>query len=255
MIVVDNLDLTFIPLENRENGISGILKVKNGEDYLKLTIESVINQLDELIIIYSESNDKTEEILLEIELKYNKVKLYKCVIDVKLVELNNFLLSKTTKKFIIKIDDDNLYFPNIINQMKNKVENTNIIGVKGINIYDYQEELYIIDNLIFTSSGNNLMFKYNEKCYYVEINNNIILKHNYNPIVSSITGYYHLKFCKRNRGYNKLTKNSKFSISLDNLMNINNKLKLLDKKLLKKLNVKILPTDIGFFFINNSNKI
>ena len=81
MIEVDISDLKtleFIPEDEREDGISLIVRVRNGEDFLRIAIESAIDQVDEIIVVFNESIDRTEEVLLELEEKYpEKIHLYK----------------------------------------------------------------------------------------------------------------------------------------------------------------------------------
>lgn len=141
MIIVEKPYISFIPLQDRKEGVSGMLRVKNGEDYLRLSILSVINQLDELIIVFNDSNDSTEKIVVELENEYpDKIKVYKYIPVVyppnndKYLETSensfhslayyyNFTLSKTTKTYVTKIDDDQLYFPNTIKTLKERTMN------------------------------------------------------------------------------------------------------------------------------------
>ncbi len=119
--------------KERPIGISGLLRTKNGADFLSDCIDSSINALDELIIVYQESSDDTAKIVMEKQKQYpDKIMVYfyePKVYSHNLTEeeynnaLNlpknsihllsnyyNFALSKAKYKYAIKIDDDQIYF-------------------------------------------------------------------------------------------------------------------------------------------------
>jgi glycosyltransferase involved in cell wall biosynthesis len=274
MIVVENPEIKFILMEDREEGVSGMLRVKNGEDYLKLCILSVINQLDELIIVFNDSNDNTENIVIELEKEYpDKIKVFKYIPIVyppnndkyletpensynSLAYYYNFTLSKTTKTFVTKIDDDQLYFPDTIQKMREKCNDKFCIGNIGINLFDYNNILYLIDKYKFTAGGDIMLFKYNPNCYFVKTDKYEVLKHNY-VVLKSIIGHYHLKFCKKDRGYDNYNlteyKSRYYQMFKDRFDNNNNFI-LFDEKVLNKLNLEYSPYDLGFYIINNSSK-
>jgi glycosyltransferase involved in cell wall biosynthesis len=274
MIVVENPEIKFIPIEDREEGISGMLRVKNGEDYLRLCILSVINQLDELIIVFNDSNDNTENIIIELEKDYpDKIKVFKYIPIVyppnndkyletpensyhSLAYYYNFTLSKTTKTFVTKIDDDQLYFPDTIKKMREKCNDKYCIGNIGINLFDYNNILYVIDKYKFTAGGDIMLFKYNPNCYFIKTDKYEVLKHNYVEL-KSIIGHYHLKFCKKDRGYDNYNlteyKSRYYQMFKDRLC-MNNNFILLDN-IINKLNLEYTPFDLGFYIINNSKKV
>ena len=181
MIIEESPIVIFIPENNRQPGISAFMRIKNGEDYLKATILSIINQVDEIICVFNDCNDNTENILVELENEYSKIKVYKYIPQVYVMNsekyleteensvhsfsyYSNFALSKTTKKYCIKIDDDELFFPNILTKLKNELYKTNnkySIGIRGINLVDYKEELFVNNNDIYTNGGDTIFFKYN----------------------------------------------------------------------------------------------
>ena len=72
--------ISFISERDRKEGVSAFMRIRNGEDYLRETIESAINDVDEIICVFNNSFDRTEEILLELEEKYpSKIKVYKYI--------------------------------------------------------------------------------------------------------------------------------------------------------------------------------
>lgn len=125
------VDLTKLE-ENRKDGISGILRVKNDAEFLRCSIESCIGALDELIIVYNECNDDSPEIIQEMANKYpDKIKIFEYLPFLYNGSLNeedynrakkepensvhllsnycNFGLSKSNYKYVLKIDADQVY--------------------------------------------------------------------------------------------------------------------------------------------------
>ena len=164
MIIEENPIVLFNDSIKREDGISAFMRIKNGEDYLEATILSIINQVDEIICVFNDCNDNTEQILIKLEEMYpNLIKVYKYIPPVYVVNSEkylqtsensvnsisyyyNFALSKTTKKYCIKVDDDELFFDNSLINIKNIIEKGSdafCIGIRGINLFDYENKLYI----------------------------------------------------------------------------------------------------------------
>lgn len=117
----------------RENGVSGLLRVKDDAEFLEECIESCIPALDELVIIYGETNEESIRIIDAAANKYkDKIKVYKYEPELFIGNLSadrirelmtdksltkhtlanycNYALLRTTKKFVVKIDADQVYF-------------------------------------------------------------------------------------------------------------------------------------------------
>jgi hypothetical protein len=252
------------------------MRIKNGEDYLKATILSIINQVDEIICVFNDCNDNTENILIKLEQMHPKlIKVYKYIppayvmnsekyLDTLENSVNsfsyysNFALSKTTKKYCVKVDDDELFFSNSLINVRNIIQKNNdiiSIGLRGINLFDFKNELYINLNDEFTCGSDTILFKYNEKCRFYKTQNlerfNCPFK-----IDKIITVFYHTKRCKKDRGINNylLNDNKKSRYNKITIDYFNN-LKLID--LNKYLNGKTYehPSNLNFKYINNSKKI
>ena len=70
------VDFTLLDKE-RPIGVSGLMRVKNDGDFVSLSIDSCITALDELVIVYDDSEDNTEEIILKKQAEYpSKIKVY-----------------------------------------------------------------------------------------------------------------------------------------------------------------------------------
>ena len=127
------VDMSFLAKE-RPIGVSGLLRVKNEEDFLSQCIDSCIDALDELVIAYQPSDDNTPQIIEAKRQQYpNKIKVY--FYQPKVLSHNltheefeyaqslpnssihllsnyyNYTLSKATYRYVVKIDADQIYFP------------------------------------------------------------------------------------------------------------------------------------------------
>ena len=117
----------------RPNGVSGIMRVKNDAEFIVPCIESCIEALDELIIVYGECDDDSPIIIDKMQRKYpDKIHVYhydhkifawnltqeeingifskSIPIENTLAGYYNFSLSKCKYKFAMKIDADQIYF-------------------------------------------------------------------------------------------------------------------------------------------------
>lgn len=130
------------------DGLSGIMCVKNEGYYLSACIDSCIDSLDELIVVYAPGDDNTELVLKQKKKQYpTKLACYLYPHGVlwfgmtrqeydeaiKLPEddprlyssMCNFALSKVKYKYVIKkIDADQLYFPSELKTWRDICANT-----------------------------------------------------------------------------------------------------------------------------------
>lgn len=116
-----------------KDGVSGIMRVKNDAEFVEMCIDSCIDALDELVIVYNECSDNTPALIEKKRLQYpDKIKVYEYKYKVYAVNLSkeeyeyvlglpddsphllsnyyNFALSKVSYKYAVKIDADQLYF-------------------------------------------------------------------------------------------------------------------------------------------------
>ncbi len=214
---------------HRDDGISAFMRIKNGEDFLKLTIESHIDFFDEVIACYNQCTDNTENILLDLQKKYpNKLKIYhykpyvyplgspeqkaffdktsKIDIIHSMANYYNFALSKTTKKIAVKLDDDHLCVPENLSKALEIVKKNglkNIYTFSGINLVYKNNILGVFKNLAFSGNGDICFFPVSRKSYFINLPiyesftiNKIRLPKKYIGIL-----YLHLKFLKKDYGF------------------------------------------------------
>ncbi len=121
-------------IESRlKDGLSGLMRIKNESSFIEGCINSCIDALDELIIVYNDCTDNTPQIVNDMSRQYpDKIKAY--AYDYNILSHNlskedfeiainlpedsprlhsnqcNFALSKASYKYAVKIDVDQLYF-------------------------------------------------------------------------------------------------------------------------------------------------
>jgi len=204
-------------IEDKPLWISWIARLKNWDDFLEKVIESHIPFLDEIILIDNQSTDKTKDICLKLQKKYsNKIKFYEYNFEVippsekssldwnsihSFTYFTNWSISKWKYKYIMKIDDDNLFNVKkwmeirkyILEKKPNKyitywwlnvVKKNNILGI--CNDYPYSWKYW--DHWIYPVSN---------KTYYTqewEVEKFI----NPLPYKRYWFSFFHLKFLKKN---------------------------------------------------------
>lgn len=113
----------------RKPGISALLRVKNGEQFVRLAIESHLPFYDEIVACYNACTDNTEAILRDLQKQHpGKIKVHHYLPKVhgmataqhrqtpadsvhSLANYCNYALSKTTRSVAVKLDDDHLAIP------------------------------------------------------------------------------------------------------------------------------------------------
>lgn len=267
------------PEDQRKDGISAFLRVRNGEEFLKISINSIINDINELICVVNRSTDKTLNILEQIQSEFpDKVKIYDYKPDVfpqgskeyessscdschNLAYYYNFALSKTTYQYVFKFDDDEIFFPLLIQNFYKycKLHKQCSVGMRGINILDFQENLYVNKKFTYTGGMDTLFFKYNPSCVFVKNKKAELFKSNLKNC-RLVDCFYHLKFCKSDRGQNNydvhINPSSPYlKIGKNFLNNMKHDLVSIEEFIEeKKIKNYPNPFNLGFKFINKSIK-
>lgn len=116
-----------------KDGLSGFIRAKNEAQFIEACIDSCVDALDELIIVYNDCTDETPEIVERKRKQYpDKIKAYEYNHNILSHNLTkeefeyaislpedslrlhstqcNYALSKVTYKYAVKIDPDQIYF-------------------------------------------------------------------------------------------------------------------------------------------------
>ena len=117
-----------------------MMRVKNDAEFIAASVESCIDALDELVIVYNDCSDNSPVIIQAMAEKYpNKIKVFhylpsivawnltqKEVAEIECGEIPsectlagyyNYALSKTTYKYVMKIDADQIYFTDKLKEL------------------------------------------------------------------------------------------------------------------------------------------
>lgn len=219
------VDFSLFECSVREEGLSGFIRARNEGEFLADSIESWLPLLDELIIVFNNCQDNTEEVAEEYARKYpDKIKVfhynpivypqgsekYKLLAENdqhSLVNYYNFALSKTTKKWAIKIDGDLILIPEMVKFLREKYtllsqnETDSYLPVSGINVILENEEFYVPSSSKFCGTGGDLcifrvdsdsIFRKSAEVEYLDLSKRVKL--------DNVFAYYHLKFIKSDYG-------------------------------------------------------
>lgn len=127
------INIDSISSSNRKNGVSGMMRVKNDAEFIEQCVESCLPALDELVIVYNDCTDNSPQIIESLSKKYpEKIKSYhykpkiyawnltpeniEAIFNGEIPAENtlagyyNYALSKTTYKYVMKIDADQFYY-------------------------------------------------------------------------------------------------------------------------------------------------
>ncbi len=176
----------------RPPGITGHLRVRNEEMTIKACLDSCLDFLDELIIVYNDSNDNTEKILLEYANQYpEKIRLfwYPLAVSLKtkfvedrvgyatssksplllplfgLANFYNFGYVKTSFSHYMKIDADQVYFTEKMLEIKRCLfeETSKNVSKNSCTEEDFVsticsfKEKYTLEEGFFNLSGINIL--------------------------------------------------------------------------------------------------
>ena len=140
-----------------KKGVSGLMRVRDDAEFVAASIDSCIDALDELIIVYNDCTDDTPKIVKEKAKQYpDKIRVYEYPYKVYAVNLTkeeydyitnepldsphrlcnyyNFALSKVKYQHAVKIDADQIYFTEKLKywcdayRAKDKFTLNNLIG-------------------------------------------------------------------------------------------------------------------------------
>ncbi|QCD45341.1 hypothetical protein [Campylobacter mucosalis] len=240
IIIVDKPDVIFKDVNSRKDGVSGFIRCKNEDEFIDQVIHSWLENsddlgagfLDELVVVYNDCIDKTEEVLKQLLKIYpNKLKIYHYIPKVfaqgtkeykelgaddyqSLVNYYNFALSKTTYKWAVKIDGDIILDPIKTADIKKymlKMKPNEYLKLSGINIIMQRSEIYCLSGSVFCGLFSDLcLFKVHKDTFYkkdkyCEVMNfpseYTKFKDKKLFINNTLTAYYHMKFQKNDFGF------------------------------------------------------
>ncbi|WP_163935286.1 hypothetical protein [Paraferrimonas sp. SM1919] len=212
----------------RKPGISGIMRIKNGEDFLALTIEKHLPYYDEIIACYNDCSDNTVTILKRLQHKYpNKVKVFHYEPKVyplfseehasadmsdihSMANYYNYALSQANYCVATKLDDD--HYPveetlaSLINTVRKDIAEgkQKLYTFSGINVADDDNKTIGIPmHAPIVGTGDHMYFPVCSNIYFEQgpefehfVFKGRKLEKKYYGLA-----YIHLKFLKKDLGY------------------------------------------------------
>lgn len=166
--------------KNRKHGLSAMMRLKNDERWIFFAIQSVIEDVDEIIVILQNCTDNTEVILKSFNSE--KIKIYHYPFNCfpagskhknylknsifNLAYYYNFALNKTNFSYVWKWDGDHSAYEDRLKEIREIVdsEEYDIIHFKGYDIYGADLK-YLCKNPY--TSNEPWIFKVSKKTFYI----------------------------------------------------------------------------------------
>jgi len=216
----------------RPPGISAMMRIRNGAEYLRETIESHVAHYDEIVAAYNDCSDGTEAILMEMAARYpGKVKPFHYFPPVvlpyseehnrtptesvhSLANYYNWTLARTRFSTVVKLDDDHLAIPTALAEAVRYVRADITRGIRklytfsGINLVRTGEaSVAVYDNLPLVGTGDIMYFPVSRDITFQQV-------HDFEKMIiggprlqKEYVGllYFHLKHLKADFGFGNMT--------------------------------------------------
>jgi glycosyltransferase involved in cell wall biosynthesis len=195
------------------------MRLKNEEEFVETAIESVIDCLDELVIVHNGCTDRTPEIIESCRLRHpDRIRIFEYKPSVflpgsvehrqepmgsphSLVNYSNYALAKTTHKIAIKIDGDELYLDNPFKQLTDDLRSgkcTTPIGIFGINLWDENGEILVNARHAVLSGLDKGFLTVSPQTFFVHHRHYELFTYAFERSAGIV--FYHLKGMKKDRG-------------------------------------------------------
>ena len=210
----------------RPPGISAYMRIKNEEQFIRLAIESHLPFYDEIVAVYNDCTDNTEEVLLELQAQHpDKVKVFHYLPKVhtfatrehaqtptdsvhSFANYSNYALAKTTYSTAVKLDADHLAIPCKLASLTKEIRADIVAGekkfymVSGINLIRQNDTILAGGKILYPFSGNGDHFCHPvSSAYHYE--NDVVFEKLIRPPPKQVERkymgitYFHLKYLKQ----------------------------------------------------------
>ncbi len=211
---------------SRPPGISAYMRIKNEEQFVRLAIESHLPFYDEIVAVYNDCTDNTEEILLELQAQHpDKIKVFHYLPKVHpigtkehaqmpddsvhgMANYYNYALSKTMYNTATKLDADHLAIPcklaPVIKQIRAEIsaDKKKFYMASGINLIHQNHRVLAGGNIVSPFSGNGDYFYHPVSPVY-HYKNSFSYEELHHPPPKQVERkymgitYFHLKYLKQ----------------------------------------------------------
>ena len=213
-------------IAERKPGISAFMRIRNGADFLELTIRSHIAFYDEIVAVHNQCTDDTADILQRLQREYGKDRLR--VIHYtdrvfpqgttghaetpadspnSVVNYSNFALAATRHTVVTKLDDDHLAMSSAVRNITDAIRSDSIDmnafhAFSGLNlIRERNGELAIAAHDPVSGGGDIGYFRVTPKTYFYHDRR---FERFHSGVPRRFAGYlyWHMKFLKAGQGFN-----------------------------------------------------
>ena len=210
---------------DRQPGISAFMRIRNGADFLELTIRSHIGYFDEIVAVYNQCTDSTAEILMRLQAEFGteKLRIFHYVDRVfppgsddhsktpadspsSLVNYYNFSLAATRFTHATKLDDDHLAIPDVLQRVTDQLrgqsaQRQNMLCFSGLNLFSTPSEISLCRRDPISGGGDIGFFRVTDETYFTR--DRRFEKFHRGGIPRRFAGYlyWHLKYLKPEMGF------------------------------------------------------
>lgn len=216
----------------RPSGVSAMMRIRNGAEYLRETIESHVAHYDEIVAAYNDCSDNTEAILLELAERYpGKVRPFHYLPTVvlpyseehnrtptesvhSLANYYNWTMARTRFGTVVKLDDDHLAIPSALAEAVRYVRadiargGRKLYTFSGINLVRTgAATVAVYDNLPFVGTGDIMYFPVSSNITFKQINDFEKMVLGGPRLQKEYIGllYFHLKHVKADFGFGNMS--------------------------------------------------
>lgn len=222
------------------------MRIRNGEDFLRASIESHIHVFDEIVAVHNGCTDRSEEILTDLREKFPKkirvfhyepkvypvgseghIKTDKSSIH-SIANYYNWALARTRFKIATKLDDDHICIPDAWSKILDRLRRTNynlkreMPCFSGINLLWKNGVIGISKKIPFAGNGDHFLFEVNKNTYFSKNRKFEVFRRG--NLRRSFCGlfYLHCKFLKHDFGFSNYelneNPNSRYHKQLDRFL-------------------------------------
>lgn len=213
-------------VEDRRPGVSAFMRIRNGADWLEVSIRSHMPFFDEIVAVYNQCTDATPEILFSLQKEFGPDKLrvihYQDQVHPpgskghaqtppsspnSLVNYYNFSLISTRCQYATKLDDDHLAIIEATQKVTDKLRNgtarsNTMFCFSGLNLFpDSKGNLGILDSDPVSGGGDIGFFPVTNQTYFAH--DRRFERFRRGSLRREFAGflYWHLKYLKRDMGF------------------------------------------------------
>jgi hypothetical protein len=212
--------------DDRRPGVSAFMRIRNGADWLEVSIRSHMPFFDEIVAVYNQCTDATPEILLRLQTEFGpgRLRVIHYLDQVhppgseghaqtdpsspnSLVNYYNFALTSTQYRYATKLDDDHLAITETTQRVTDGLRNgtaspNTMYCFSGLNLFPASDgNLGILDSDPISGGGDIGFFPVTNHTYFVH--DRRFERFRRGSLRREFAGYlyWHLKYLKRDMGF------------------------------------------------------